>query len=84
MQFAGGEWGRPRDLHGIGKYGEDAYRIFRGDWQAVEPEDSKLLAYVSLLRERGEAVGQGTKLGRFAARPQRSRGGEKMAARVQT
>ncbi len=45
-QYAAGGWKQAKDLHGIGKYGDDAYRIFiLGDWRAVQPNDHALNDY---------------------------------------
>lgn len=45
------EWSEPITLHGVGKYANDAWRIFiRGDWQEVEPKDHALIAYHSWLK----------------------------------
>jgi len=44
------EWLEPIELHGIGKYANDAWRIFcRGDWKAVDPQDHALNKYHSWL-----------------------------------
>ena len=45
-EFVTGDWERPEELHGIGKYGADSYNIFvLGQLDEVEPTDKKLLAY---------------------------------------
>lgn len=45
-QYVSGNWKQAKDLHGIGKYGDDAYRIFiLGDWRNVEPKDHALNDY---------------------------------------
>ena len=41
-EFVRGCWSQAGDLYGIGKYGSDAYTIFRGDWRRVAPEDGKV------------------------------------------
>ena len=39
-------WRYPIELHGIGKYGNDSYRIFCvNEWKLVKPTDHKLNAY---------------------------------------
>ncbi len=50
-QYASGGWKQARDLYGIGKYGDDAYRIFiLGDWKNVQPNDHALNDYHEHLR----------------------------------
>ena len=45
-------WLEPIELYGIGKYANDAWRIFcRGDWRAVDPKDHALNKYHTYLRE---------------------------------
>lgn len=51
-EYAAGGWKRAKELHGIGKYGDDAYRIFiLGDWRAVQPNDHALNDYHEHLRK---------------------------------
>lgn len=51
-QYVAGGWKQARELHGIGKYGDDAYRIFiLGDWKSVTPQDHALVDYHNFLRE---------------------------------
>jgi methyl-CpG-binding domain protein 4 len=51
-QFAAGGWSDVSELHGVGKYASDAYRIFiLGDWKSVEPKDHALTDYHNFLRE---------------------------------
>lgn len=46
------EWSEPIELYGIGKYANDAWRIFcRGDWKSVDPQDHALNKYHAYLRE---------------------------------
>ena len=46
-----GAWSSPaRDLHGIGKYGEDAWRIFCCGDLDVQPSDKELRRYLSWYR----------------------------------
>ena len=48
-------WSEPIELYGIGKYANDAWRIFcKGDWQSVVPEDHALNKYHTYLRELHE------------------------------
>ena len=43
-------------LYGIGKYGDDAYRIFAKDeWKEVEPTDSALKFYINWKKENENA-----------------------------
>ena len=45
-QYLNQKWTEPIELHGIGKYANDAWRIFcRGDWKLVDPEDHALNKY---------------------------------------
>ena len=40
------DWKDPTELHGIGKYGSDSYRIFcLGEWKHVRPTDIMLKLY---------------------------------------
>ena len=53
--YVDGQWSEPIELHGIGKYANDAWRIFcRGDWKQVEPQDHALNDYHGWLRELNE------------------------------
>ena len=55
-QFLEGNWKTAKDLHGCGKYADDAYRIFViGDWRHVEPKDHALNLYHDWLKERDNA-----------------------------
>uniref|UniRef100_H2Y938 HhH-GPD domain-containing protein n=1 Tax=Ciona savignyi TaxID=51511 RepID=H2Y938_CIOSA len=48
-------WRYPNQLHGIGKYGNDSYRIFCvNEWKLVKPTDHKLNLYHSWLKSREE------------------------------
>ncbi|XP_063436009.1 uncharacterized protein DDB_G0283697-like [Mytilus trossulus] len=45
-EFLCKEWKYPEELHGIGKYGNDSYRIFCvREWKQVQPRDHKLNDY---------------------------------------
>lgn len=45
-------WKYPIELHGIGKYGNDSYKIFCvNEWRDVKPRDSKLVLYHKWLHE---------------------------------
>jgi len=51
-EYAAGGWKQAKELHGIGKYGDDAYRIFiLGDWRAVQPNDHALNDYHEHLKK---------------------------------
>ncbi|XP_012719404.2 methyl-CpG-binding domain protein 4 [Fundulus heteroclitus] len=51
-------WRYPIELHGIGKYGNDSYRIFCvEEWRQVTPEDHKLNKYHAWLWENHETLG---------------------------
>lgn len=49
-QFLSSKWRRASDLCGIGKYGEDAYRIFCLGHTDLEPGDRYLRLYLDWLR----------------------------------
>lgn len=52
------QWRYPIELHGIGKYGNDSYRIFCVDeWKDVTPKDHMLNKYHAWLWENHEALG---------------------------
>ncbi|XP_068196846.1 methyl-CpG-binding domain protein 4 [Antennarius striatus] len=52
------QWRYPIELHGIGKYGNDSYRIFCvGEWRQVTPQDHMLNKYHSWLWENNETLG---------------------------
>ncbi|MBN3302045.1 methyl-CpG-binding domain protein 4 [Amia ocellicauda] len=52
------QWKYPIELHGIGKYGNDSYRIFCvEEWRQVEPQDHKLNKYHAWLTENQEQLG---------------------------
>lgn len=47
------DWHEASDLFGIGKYGNDSYRIFcLGQWKHVVPEDHKLNLYHEWITEQ--------------------------------
>ncbi|XP_032065351.1 methyl-CpG-binding domain protein 4 isoform X1 [Thamnophis elegans] len=51
------QWKYPIELHGIGKYGNDSYRIFCvNEWKEVQPQDHKLNIYHSWLSENHEKL----------------------------
>ncbi|KFP89031.1 Methyl-CpG-binding domain protein 4, partial [Acanthisitta chloris] len=50
-------WRYPIELHGIGKYGNDSYRIFCvNEWKEVQPQDRKLNMYHAWLWENREKL----------------------------
>ncbi|VVC93060.1 unnamed protein product [Leptidea sinapis] len=49
-QFVSCKWRRASDLYGIGKYGEDAYRIFCLGHTDLDPDDRYLKLYLDWLR----------------------------------
>lgn len=52
------QWRYPIELHGIGKYGNDSYRIFCvGEWKDVTPEDRMLNKYHAWLWDNHEILG---------------------------
>ncbi|XP_054901994.1 methyl-CpG-binding domain protein 4 isoform X1 [Poeciliopsis prolifica] len=57
-EFLNKQWRYPIELHGIGKYGNDSYRIFCVDeWKQVTPEDHKLNKYHAWLWENHKTLG---------------------------
>ncbi|MCJ8735211.1 hypothetical protein PDJAM_G00244220 [Pangasius djambal] len=51
-------WRYPNELYGIGKYGNDSYRIFCvGEWREVTPKDHKLNNYHAWLWENHKQLG---------------------------
>uniref|UniRef100_A0A2H6N6K6 Methyl-CpG-binding domain protein 4 n=1 Tax=Micrurus carvalhoi TaxID=3147026 RepID=A0A2H6N6K6_9SAUR len=51
------QWKYPIELHGIGKYGNDSYRIFCvNEWKEVQPQDHKLNIYHSWLWENHDKL----------------------------
>ncbi|XP_027719869.1 methyl-CpG-binding domain protein 4 isoform X2 [Vombatus ursinus] len=51
------QWKYPIELHGIGKYGNDSYRIFCvNEWKQVHPKDHKLNKYHDWLWENHEKL----------------------------
>lgn len=56
-QFLTKQWRYPIELHGIGKYGNDSYRIFCvKEWKKVQPQDHKLNKYWQWLWENQEML----------------------------
>jgi len=52
-EFLKGDWKTAKDLHGCGKYADDAWHIFCvGDWHQVNPSDHALNDYYNFLKER--------------------------------
>jgi len=52
-EFLNTDWRYPIELFGIGKYGNDSYRIFCvEEWREVEPRDKKLNIYHEWIREK--------------------------------
>jgi len=52
-EFLNTDWRYPIELFGIGKYGNDSYRIFCvEEWREVEPRDKKLNIYHEWVREK--------------------------------
>lgn len=52
QEWSSTEWSEPRELHGIGQYGQDSWDIFiRGDL-AVHPRDKKLKMYIEWAQNR--------------------------------
>lgn len=52
-EYLNKNWKYPIELYGIGKYGNDSYRIFcLGEWKRVQPDDHKLNLYHEWLNEQ--------------------------------
>ncbi|XP_060074997.1 uncharacterized protein LOC132554704 [Ylistrum balloti] len=52
------EWTYPEELHGIGKYGNDSYRMFCvNEWKKVQPKDHKLNDYHNWLWANHKQLG---------------------------
>jgi methyl-CpG-binding domain protein 4 len=48
-------WKTAKQLHGCGKYADDAWRIFcKGDWRDVDPSDHALNKYHDWLKEENK------------------------------
>ncbi|KAL5013983.1 hypothetical protein ScPMuIL_008253 [Solemya velum] len=57
-EFLTKEWRYPIELYGIGKYGNDSYRIFCvNEWRQVKPNDHKLNDYHNWLCESHQHLG---------------------------
>ncbi|XP_072928708.1 methyl-CpG-binding domain protein 4 isoform X1 [Hemitrygon akajei] len=57
-EFLTKQWRYPIELHGIGKYGNDSYRIFCvKEWKEVQPQDHKLNKYWKWLWDNQEMLG---------------------------
>lgn len=51
-------WRYPKELHGIGKYGNDSYRVFCvNEWKHVKPVDHMLNFYVDWLWDNHTVLG---------------------------
>lgn len=52
------EWVYPKELHGIGKYGNDSYRIFCvNEWRKIKPSDHMLNFYIDWLWDNHRHLG---------------------------
>ncbi|XP_050413979.1 uncharacterized protein LOC126828330 isoform X2 [Patella vulgata] len=57
-EYLSKDWLYPQELHGIGKYGNDSYRIFCvNEWKQVKPNDHKLNEYHEWLWKNHEELG---------------------------
>ncbi|XP_077053363.1 uncharacterized protein mbd4 isoform X2 [Siphateles boraxobius] len=57
-EYLSKSWRYPIELHGIGKYGNDSYRIFCvEEWREVTPDDHKLNEYHAWLWRNQERLG---------------------------
>ncbi|XP_054280276.1 methyl-CpG-binding domain protein 4-like isoform X2 [Macrosteles quadrilineatus] len=58
VEFLEKDWTYPRELYGIGKYGDDSYRMFCiNEWRQVSPDDIPLTKYRNWLLENAERLG---------------------------
>ncbi|KFQ48182.1 Methyl-CpG-binding domain protein 4, partial [Nestor notabilis] len=56
-EYLSKQWKYPIELHGIGKYGNDSYRIFCvNEWKEVQPQDHKLNVYHTWLWENRDRL----------------------------
>ncbi|XP_061218389.1 methyl-CpG-binding domain protein 4 [Neopsephotus bourkii] len=56
-EYLSKQWKYPIELHGIGKYGNDSYRIFCvNEWKEVQPQDHKLNVYHAWLWENRDRL----------------------------
>ncbi|XP_065543370.1 methyl-CpG-binding domain protein 4 [Lathamus discolor] len=59
-EYLSKQWKYPIELHGIGKYGNDSYRIFCvNEWKEVQPQDHKLNVYHTWLWENRDRLSIG-------------------------
>ena len=50
-EYLSKDWTYPKELYGIGKYGNDSYRIFCiNEWRHVKPRDKMLNKYHAWLK----------------------------------
>uniref|UniRef100_A0A1B6E861 HhH-GPD domain-containing protein n=1 Tax=Clastoptera arizonana TaxID=38151 RepID=A0A1B6E861_9HEMI len=58
VEYLTKNWKYPRELYGIGKYGDDSFRIFCiNEWREVTPDDIPLSKYKTWLLENEEKLG---------------------------
>ncbi len=51
-EYLNKDWFYPIELYGIGKYGNDSYRMFcLNEWRDVKPNDPKLTLYHEWMEE---------------------------------
>lgn len=56
-EYLSKDWKQPIELFGIGKYGNDSYRIFcQGEWTKVKPRDHMLNKYHDWLKQKYSAT----------------------------
>uniref|UniRef100_A0A8C6JRF8 Methyl-CpG-binding domain protein 4 n=1 Tax=Melopsittacus undulatus TaxID=13146 RepID=A0A8C6JRF8_MELUD len=56
-EYLSKQWKYPIELHGIGKYGNDSYRIFCvNEWKEVQPQDHMLNVYHTWLWENRDKL----------------------------
>lgn len=57
-EYLAKDWVYPKELHGIGKYGNDSYRIFCiNEWRKIRPSDHMLNYYIGWLWDNHKHLG---------------------------
>jgi len=58
-EYLASQWETASELHGCGKYADDAWHIFCvGDWQSIEPKDHALNYFHSWLQNNENELGE--------------------------
>ncbi len=60
QEYLSKDWKTAKDLHGCGKYADDAWHIFCvGDWENIAPKDHALNYYYTYLQDLKKQGGLG-------------------------